>query len=32
MINDFLTILAFAGFVFEKIINSNIPSRLLGVN
>ena len=32
MVNNILTILAFVGFVFEKLINSHIPSRLLGVN
>ena len=31
MINNILTILAFVGFVVEKILNSSIPSRLLGV-
>lgn len=31
MINNVLTILAFAGFVLEKVLSSSIPSRLLGV-
>jgi hypothetical protein len=31
MINNGLTIIAFCGFLFEKFLNSDIPSRLLGV-
>lgn len=31
MINNILTILAFVGFVFEKVVNGNILPRLLGV-
>jgi len=31
MINDVLTVIAFVGFLLEIVLNSNIPSRLLGV-
>ena len=31
MINDVLTVIAFFGFLLEIVLNSNIPSRLLGV-
>lgn len=31
MINNGLTIIAFCGFLFEKFLSSDIPSRLLGV-
>ena len=31
MINNILAILGFAGFVLEKILNSSISPRLLGV-
>ncbi len=31
MVNKVLTVIAFCSFLLEQILNSNIPSRLLGV-
>ncbi len=32
MINDLITVLAFSGYFLEKLLNCDIPLRLLGVN
>ncbi len=31
MVNKFITVIAFCGFLMEQVIYSTIPSRLLGV-